>query len=77
MVCGARELSGGCHREFLMPTRMYHKMTLLSRSLGHLSAVYCVAFDRTGEYIFTVSIVAALWILPVCCLLRHDNCNLT
>ena len=27
---------------------------LCCRILGHLSAVYCVLFDRTGQYIFTV-----------------------
>lgn len=34
---------------------IYHKIKSHTRMLGHLSAVYCVGFDRTGRYIFTVS----------------------
>ncbi len=34
---------------------LYSKMTQLTRALGHLSAVYCVLFDRTGQFIITVS----------------------
>jgi len=34
---------------------MYSKMSQLLRCLGHLSAVYCVLFDRSGNYIITVS----------------------
>lgn len=33
----------------------YARMFLHRRVLGHLSAVYCIAFDRTGLRIFTVS----------------------
>ena len=57
----SRALSGACRKDLAFPTKMYSKMTLLSRSLGHLSAVYCVAFDRTGEYIFTVSLQGILY----------------
>lgn len=28
-------------------------MNLYRRTLGHLSAVYCVLFDRTGKYVIT------------------------
>lgn len=34
---------------------MYQHIKMHRRILGHLSAVYCVAFDRTGHRIFTVS----------------------
>lgn len=31
----------------------YEKLSLLRRTLGHLSAVYCVLFERSGKYILT------------------------
>ncbi|MEE6467788.1 hypothetical protein FKM82_008071, partial [Ascaphus truei] len=34
---------------------MYQQMKMHKRILGHLSSVYCVAFDRTGHRIFTGS----------------------
>ena len=33
----------------------YSKLQLRCRTLGHLSAVYCVLYDRTGAYVITVS----------------------
>ncbi|ODM99229.1 PH-interacting protein [Orchesella cincta] len=33
----------------------YERLQLSCSTLGHLSAVYCVLFDMTGKYIFTVS----------------------
>ena len=54
-VTFASQLCGCARRDHLMPQHMYTKMSQLSRSLGHLSAVYCVLFDRTGNYIITVS----------------------
>lgn len=41
------------HRKMLMPTSIYSKTKLLRRTMGHLSSVYCVLFDRTGRYIIT------------------------
>ena len=32
------------------------RIKLSSRAVGHLTAVYCVLYDNTGRYIFTVSI---------------------
>ncbi|XP_025097468.1 PH-interacting protein-like isoform X2 [Pomacea canaliculata] len=32
---------------------LYSKLVMHDRKLGHLSAVYCVTYDRTGRYIFT------------------------
>ncbi|KAG7274129.1 hypothetical protein CRUP_011464 [Coryphaenoides rupestris] len=38
-----------------VPTLTYQHMKTHKRILGHLSSVYCVAFDRTGRRIFTGS----------------------
>lgn len=35
------------------PASLYRQVALQARVLGHLSAVYCVGFDRTGKYAFT------------------------
>ncbi|XP_065578640.1 PH-interacting protein-like [Artemia franciscana] len=47
------ELLGNSFKKELVPTTFYSKLKLCSRNLGHLSAVFCVLFDRTGRYIFT------------------------
>lgn len=59
------------------PVNNYARMFLHRRLLGHLSAVYCVAFDRTGLRIFTVSespqeqsaelLVSVFALKPCCC----------
>lgn len=59
-VVHSRQLTGCTRFDHAVPGHLYTKLMLLSRSLGHLSSVYCVAFDRTGNYIFTVSNLAAL-----------------
>lgn len=51
-----REFSGPQPRKFIIPSQLYTNLQLLRRTLGHLSAVYCVLFDRTGRYIVTVSL---------------------
>uniref|UniRef100_A0A8D0ARB6 Bromodomain and WD repeat domain containing 3 n=1 Tax=Sander lucioperca TaxID=283035 RepID=A0A8D0ARB6_SANLU len=38
-----------------LPSSSYQHMKIHKRILGHLSSVYCVAFDRTGRRIFTGS----------------------
>ncbi|CAG9575003.1 unnamed protein product [Danaus chrysippus] len=35
------------------PARLLRGLTLQRRTLGHLSAVYCLVFDRTGRYVVT------------------------
>lgn len=35
------------------PARLLAGLALQRRTLGHLSAVYCLAFDRTGRYVLT------------------------
>ncbi|CAG0887382.1 unnamed protein product [Darwinula stevensoni] len=48
-----RETSAGSGPSDLVPPSMMKHMVLQRRTLGHISAVYCLAFDRTGRYIFT------------------------
>lgn len=38
-------------------------LELHCRILGHLSSVFCVAFDRTGRYIVTVSVFYSFLVL--------------
>lgn len=52
-VLQGRENSGPLSRKEAIPTKCYSKMQLYRHTLGHLSAVYCVLFDRTGKYIIT------------------------
>ncbi|KAM9853761.1 bromodomain and WD repeat-containing protein 3 [Aulostomus maculatus] len=50
-----RELTGAQRYSSINPVSNYEHMRLHRRILGHLSAVYCIAFDRTGLRIFTGS----------------------
>ncbi|KAL0973282.1 hypothetical protein UPYG_G00201390 [Umbra pygmaea] len=50
-----RELTGTQRFSTVNPVSNYQHMRLHRRILGHLSAVYCIAFDRTGLRIFTGS----------------------
>ncbi|XP_033832387.1 bromodomain and WD repeat-containing protein 3 [Periophthalmus magnuspinnatus] len=50
-----RELTGVQNFSSINPVSNYERMRLHRRILGHLSAVYCIAFDRTGLRIFTGS----------------------
>ncbi|XP_011333353.2 PH-interacting protein isoform X2 [Ooceraea biroi] len=52
-VLQGRENSGPLSRTEAIRTRFYNRMQLYRHTLGHLSAVYCVLFDRTGKYIIT------------------------
>lgn len=55
-VLQGREISGPLQRRQAVPTRLYSKQQLFCRTLGHLSAVYCLLFDRSGRYVITVSV---------------------
>lgn len=55
-VWRGRELTGCQRYSSIHPVSNYQHMRLHRRILGHLSAVYCIAFDRTGLRIFTVSL---------------------
>ncbi|XP_057373055.1 bromodomain and WD repeat-containing protein 3-like [Daphnia carinata] len=48
-----REFTGSFDQRAIAPAKLYSRVQLFCRTLGHLSAVYCVLFDRTGQYIFT------------------------
>uniref|UniRef100_A0A4W5P1R6 Bromodomain and WD repeat domain containing 1 n=1 Tax=Hucho hucho TaxID=62062 RepID=A0A4W5P1R6_9TELE len=50
-----RELTGTQQFSTVNPVNNYQHMRMHRRILGHLSAVYCIAFDRTGLRIFTGS----------------------
>ncbi|KAJ7995475.1 hypothetical protein DPEC_G00244940 [Dallia pectoralis] len=50
-----RELTGTQRFCAVNPVSNYQHMRMHRRILGHLSAVYCIAFDRTGLRIFTGS----------------------
>ncbi|XP_073673576.1 bromodomain and WD repeat-containing protein 3 [Garra rufa] len=54
-VCRGRELTGAQRFNSINPVSNYQHMKMHRRILGHLSAVYCIAFDRTGSRIFTGS----------------------
>ncbi|KAM6224854.1 bromodomain and WD repeat-containing protein 1 [Rhynchocyon petersi] len=50
-----KQLTGCSTFSTAFPATMYQHLKMHKRILGHLSAVYCVAFDRTGQRIFTGS----------------------
>ncbi|GLV31866.1 BRWD3 [Carabus blaptoides fortunei] len=52
-VLVGRQYSGPIQRRHIVPPLTYGRQQLLRRTLGHLSAVYCVLFDSTGKYIMT------------------------
>uniref|UniRef100_A0A8B9M0B1 Bromodomain and WD repeat domain containing 1 n=1 Tax=Accipiter nisus TaxID=211598 RepID=A0A8B9M0B1_9AVES len=51
----AKQLTGYAKFSTSFPGSMYQHIKMHRRILGHLSSVYCVAFDRTGHRIFTGS----------------------
>uniref|UniRef100_A0A8C6P1E2 Bromodomain and WD repeat domain containing 3 n=1 Tax=Nothobranchius furzeri TaxID=105023 RepID=A0A8C6P1E2_NOTFU len=54
-IMGARQATGTSRFGQTLPSSSYQQMKIHKRILGHLSSVYCVAFDRTGRRIFTGS----------------------
>ncbi|KAM3934677.1 bromodomain and WD repeat-containing protein 1 [Leptodactylus fuscus] len=50
-----KHLTGAVRFNSAFPVTMYQQIKMHKRILGHLSSVYCVAFDRTGQRIFTGS----------------------
>ncbi|KAJ8703847.1 hypothetical protein PYW07_013141 [Mythimna separata] len=50
---GAAAVAGGRGGAALFPARMLAGLQLQRRTLGHLSAVYCLVFDCTGRYVCT------------------------
>lgn len=62
-VLYGRQAGGPLIRKQAIPTSFYTKTTLLRQTLGHLSAVYCVLFDRSGKHIITGAddLLVKLW----------------
>ncbi|XP_063794477.1 bromodomain and WD repeat-containing protein 3 isoform X4 [Pseudophryne corroboree] len=54
-VASSRALTGCARFHNIFPCSSYQHMKMHKRILGHLSSVYCVAFDRSGRRIFTGS----------------------
>lgn len=54
-VIRGREISGPISRKFTVNPKMYSALQFQRRTLGHLSAVYCLLFDHSGGHIITVS----------------------
>uniref|UniRef100_A0A3B4A202 Bromodomain and WD repeat domain containing 3 n=1 Tax=Periophthalmus magnuspinnatus TaxID=409849 RepID=A0A3B4A202_9GOBI len=54
-IVGARQATGVARFGQAFPSSSYQHMKIHKRILGHLSSVYCIAFDRTGHRIFTGS----------------------
>ncbi|XP_063225616.1 PH-interacting protein isoform X2 [Bacillus rossius redtenbacheri] len=52
-VLQGRETSGPLVRRQAISPKLYSRQQLLCRTVGHLSAVYCLLYDRTGRYIIT------------------------
>ncbi|KAK4883678.1 hypothetical protein RN001_006997 [Aquatica leii] len=48
-----RQMSGQTTRSLIAGPNRYSNLQLQRRTLGHLSAVYCLLFDRTGRFIVT------------------------
>ena len=62
-VLYGRQSAGPITRKLAITSNFYGKQELLRRTLGHLSAVYCVLFDRSGKYIITGAddLLVKLW----------------
>ncbi|VTJ86469.1 Hypothetical predicted protein, partial [Marmota monax] len=52
-ITSARQLTGCSRFSHIFPSSAYQHIKMHKRILGHLSSVYCVAFDRSGRRIFT------------------------
>nr|XP_022292305.1 bromodomain and WD repeat-containing protein 3-like isoform X1 [Crassostrea virginica] len=81
-VIRGREMSGQSRTDHACPNHFYTKINMHARKLGHLSAVYCVSFDRTGHYIFTGADDALIKIWKACngrllATLRGHNSEIT
>ncbi|XP_051877106.1 bromodomain and WD repeat-containing protein 3 isoform X4 [Pristis pectinata] len=54
-ITTAKQLTGCGRHSQVFPIVAYQHVKMYKRILGHLSSVYCIAFDRTGRRIFTGS----------------------
>lgn len=62
-VLHGRQTSGPITRQVAIQPSFYSKISLIRTTLGHLTAVYCVLFDRSGRYILTGAddLLVKLW----------------
>lgn len=62
-VLHGRQAGGPITRRLVVQPRFYNKISLIRTTLGHLTAVYCVLFDRSGKYILTGAddLLVKLW----------------
>lgn len=49
----ARRIRGPSEVRRAYPAEIFTHLTRFKKVMGHLSAVYCLCFDQTGQYIFT------------------------
>lgn len=58
-----QQISGPATRRLVVTPSFYKKIGLIRTTLGHLTAVYCVLFDRSGKYIITGAddLLVKLW----------------
>ncbi|EEZ97170.1 Bromodomain and WD repeat-containing protein 3-like Protein [Tribolium castaneum] len=52
-ILRGREISGPISRRWVVAPKLYSGLQFQRRTLGHLSAVYCLLFDYSGRYIIT------------------------
>ncbi|ETE60564.1 Bromodomain and WD repeat-containing protein 3, partial [Ophiophagus hannah] len=74
-LIGARQLTGYGRFSHLFPTSFYQHIKMHKRILGHLSSVYCVAFDRAGRRIFTVTEISDMAVSYENTLLAAGSCD--
>ncbi|TKR92749.1 hypothetical protein L596_007338 [Steinernema carpocapsae] len=48
-----RELGGRMRSHSMLPSASVSRLSILQRITGHLAPIFCVAYDRTGRYVFT------------------------
>lgn len=62
-VLYGRQAAGPITRRLVVTPCFYSKLDLIRTTLGHLTAVYCVLFDRSGKYIITGAddLLVKLW----------------
>ncbi|CAB0011603.1 unnamed protein product, partial [Nesidiocoris tenuis] len=46
-------ISGPSSSRHLVPPKTYSRFQLIKRTTGHLTAIYCILFDRSGLYLIT------------------------
>jgi hypothetical protein len=58
LALNRRQIDTKMNKCSIVQPEFYSSVNIHKRILGHLSAVYCVCFDRTGRYILTVCLTS-------------------